>query len=78
MASNLRQMNRALYNASLHLFEASRFLGDMPEFEDEALVILAMAHNMVNIIQPEEQKVSEDKMQSILGEIIGFAETTDK
>ncbi len=75
MAANIRQINRALYNASLHLFEASRFLGDLPEFQDEALVILTMAHNMANIIVPEEQKVSEESMKKILSEIIGFAET---
>lgn len=78
MAANIRQINRALYNASLHLFEASRFLGDLPEFQDEALVVLTMAHNMVNIIVPEEQKVSEESMKTILSEIIGFAENPNK
>lgn len=78
MAANIRQINRALYNASLHLFEASRFLGDLPEFQDEALVILTMAHNMVNIIVPEEQKVSEESMKNILSEIISFAENPNK
>ena len=77
MASNIRQLNRSLYNASLHLFEASRFLGDLPEFQDEALIILTMAHNMVHIIQPEDQKVSADDMQSILGEIIKFKEAQE-
>ena len=78
MAANIRQINRALYNASLHLFEASRYLGDMPEFEDEALIVLTMAHNMLHIIQPEEQKVSEEKMLGILGEIIGFSEAPNQ
>lgn len=78
MAANIRQINRALYNASLHLFEAGRFLGDLPEFQDEALVILTMAHNMVNIIVPEEQKVSEESMKNILSEIICFAEHPNK
>lgn len=66
-------MNKTLYTSAYHLNEAAKYLSNVPEFEDEAAKIFEMAYEMVSIIQPEVEKVSEAKMQSILDEIINFS-----
>ncbi len=70
--TSIRQMNQALYNASVLMLEASKHLSAVPEFQEEAAMVLVMANNMVNVIQPEVRKVSEDKMLSIMDEIANF------
>jgi hypothetical protein len=65
-------MNHALFRSAFHLNEAAKYLSNVQEFQDEANKIFEMAFEMVSIIQPEVEKVSEDKMQSILDEIINF------
>ena len=73
MANKLRKMNTALYNASLHLFEAGKQLAEVEEFGPDAMRLFKMADDMLNIIQPEEEKVTEEQMLSILGEIMNFS-----
>lgn len=70
--TSIRQMNQALYNASVLMLEASKHLSSVPEFQEEAALVLVMANNMANVIQPEVRKVSEDKMLSIMDEIANF------
>lgn len=69
--ATIKQMNNALFNASQHLLEASKYLSNVEEFRDEAHKLLMMATGLSEIIQPEEEKISDDKMKSILDEIIG-------
>ena len=71
MATTIKQMNKALYMASLHLMEASKYMSNVEEFRPEAHKLLTMADELAAIIQPEEEKVSEDKMMNILDEILG-------
>jgi len=72
MPSSIKVMNKNLYRSAFHLNEAAKYLSNVSEFQEEANRIFEMAYEMVSIIQPEQEKVSEDKMQSILDEIINF------
>lgn len=77
MATSIKQMNTALFKASYHLLEASRYLSNVEEFRPEAFKLLQMAHEMSDIIEPEVEKISDDKMKSILDEIINFSKDTE-
>lgn len=66
-------MNKALYMASAHLVEAGKYMSNVEEFRPEATKLMLMADELLAIIQPEPEKVSEDKMLNILDEILGDA-----
>jgi ABC-type xylose transport system permease subunit len=70
-------MNVALYNTSITLMEAYRHLEAVPEFKQQAAVILLMARRMVDIIVPADSKLSVAAMQDILGEIMGISPKKD-
>lgn len=67
---SIRVMNRSLYNASFSLKEAAKHLSNVEEFRPEARRLMKMAYELVSIIEPETPKVEEDKMRSILDEIM--------
>jgi hypothetical protein len=73
-----QEMNTALYNASICLMEVYKHLSAVPEFHMQAGQFLMTARRMVDIIVPEDDKISVDRMRSILDEIIGISpkETT--
>jgi hypothetical protein len=71
MATTIKEMNRALYMAGAHLTEAGKYLSNVEEFRQDAAKLLVMADELLAIIQPEPEKVSEDKMMNILDEILG-------
>lgn len=68
--ASIRVMNRSLFNAAFHLKEASKHLSDVEEFRPEAIQLIKMANELVCVIEPETPKVEEDKMRSILDEIL--------
>ena len=72
MATSIKKMNRALYNASYHLMEASKHLSNEELFREEAEKLAEMAAEMVSIIEAEPEKVSDDRMGSILDEILSI------
>jgi hypothetical protein len=72
--SSIKQLNKALYKASEHLLEAGRYLSNVEEFRPEAVQLLKLADSLASIIKPEPQKVSEDRMRSILDEIMGHTQ----
>lgn len=67
-------MNKALYHASFHLMEASKHLSNEESFREEAVQLMEMAKEMASIIQPEEEKVAEEKMLSIIDEILSIGD----
>lgn len=71
--ASIKQMNKALFNASHHLAEAGKYLSNVEDFREDALRLLIMADEMASIIKPEPEKVSKDKMNSILSEIMKHA-----
>jgi hypothetical protein len=76
MSTSIKKMNKALFYASNHLLEASKHLSNVQEFQDESDKLLHMAAEMALIIQPEEEKVSDDRMMSILDEIMTMGKDT--
>lgn len=72
MATSIKKMNRALYNASVHLMEASRHLSNEELFREEAERLAQMAMEMAAIIEAEPEKVSDERMDSILDEILSI------
>jgi len=64
-------MNKALYMAAAHLVEAGRYMSNVEEFRPEAAKFMVMADELLAIIKPEEQKVTDEKMLDILDEILG-------
>jgi type VI protein secretion system component VasF len=75
---SIKEMNHALFRSAFHLNEAAKYLSNVQEFEEEANKLFEMAYEMISIVQPEPEKVSEDKMQSILDEIINFDDEDEK
>lgn len=73
MATSIKQMNKALYMAASHIVEAGRYMSNVEEFRPEATKLMLMADELLAVIQPEPEKVSEDKMLNILDEILGDA-----
>ena len=71
MATTIKQMNKALYAASWHLIEAGKHMSNVEEFRPEAVRLMQMAEELLGIIKPEEEKVTEDRMMNILDEILG-------
>ena len=71
MATDIKLMNKSLYNASIHLVEAGKHLSNVEEFRLEAAQLMKMADEMLSIIKPEPDKVPQEKMLSILDEILG-------
>ena len=75
---DIKTMNKALLSASAHLFEAGKYLTNVEEFAGHASLLFKMADDLASIIQPEELKVTEDKMKDILNEIMNFGEANGK
>ena len=75
MATSIKNMNRALYNASFHLLEASKHLSNEELFKEEAEFLANLADDMSDIIQAEPEKVTDDTMSSILDEILSIGES---
>jgi hypothetical protein len=57
--------------ASTHLLEAGKYLSNIESFKEESQNILQLSYMFASVIKPEIPKVSEEKMQSILDEILG-------
>lgn len=70
----IKKLNNSLYNASIHLFEAGKYLSNIEEFRPESRKLFEMADELAAVIKPEVEKVTEDKMLSILDEILGETE----
>jgi hypothetical protein len=74
MATSIKKMNRALYFASLHLLEASKHLSNEELFREESEYLAKLADDMASIIQEEPEKVTDDKMLSVLDEILNVGD----
>lgn len=74
MSSNatMRKMNRSLYAASFHLLEASRHLSNVAEFRPAAFELFEKSQFLADIIEIESDKISDDKISSILDEIFSI------
>lgn len=77
--NDLKKMNLALYNAAVHLMEAGKYMSNVPQepFQQQAAKFIQMADDLAAIIKPEPEKVSDEKMKSIMDEIMNFGEDNE-
>ena len=66
----LEEINHNLYKSAEHLFEASRYMSNFNG--KRALEMAAEADIILSVIQPVEQKVSSERLDEVLGEIMEF------
>ncbi|MFG1483982.1 hypothetical protein ABMA79_15230 [Halobacteriovorax sp. HFRX-2_2] len=65
---NLKALNRSMYLAAEHLFEAGKhMLPIAPEYGEK---LMLEADEILSMIKPEEEKVSDEKLDDILDEIL--------
>lgn len=62
------QMDNRIYNASVHLFEAAKYMSDVNQ--EFAAGIIALADRLLSVLNVPEQKVSDERMDEILNEIL--------
>lgn len=65
---NLKALNRSMYMTAHHLYEAARHM--MPIEPEFASRLLKDADEILSVIQVEKEKVSDEKLDSILDEIL--------
>lgn len=64
---NLKTLNYSMYKAAAHLTEAGKHM--MLIDPKRGLELLKEADVILSIIVPEEEKISEDKLNQVLDEI---------
>ena len=62
------EMNTNMYNASIHLVEAAKYLSDVDVSFAEQIMIIA--DRILSIIEAPPQKVSDDRMSELLTDIL--------
>lgn len=60
-----------MYKASTHLIEAAKYLSDTG-FKDESISLMSLADKLLDVIVPEPEKITEEKMNNIMDEIINY------
>lgn len=66
---NQTENNRALFASSFHLAEAAKHLIKVECFIKEARFLMKLASQLADLVEPEVDKISEDRMLEILKEI---------
>lgn len=70
--NKLRTMNGSLFYAANHLIEAGKYMSNVEEFRPYAVKLVEAADVLASLIKPEPEKVSDEKMKSVLDEIMNF------
>ncbi|MFG1500144.1 hypothetical protein ABMA70_08020 [Halobacteriovorax sp. XZX-3] len=65
---NLKALNRSMFLAAEHLFEAGKHL--MPISPEYGERLMLEADEILSMIKPEVEKVSDEKLDGILDEIL--------
>lgn len=68
----LKQVNYSLFKAAEHLFEAGKYMMNVKP--DIGIRMMQEAETLLGIIEPEQEKVPQDKLESIMAEIMNFKE----
>ena len=66
----LKELNYSMYKCAEHLAEAGKYM--MALNRERGLKMMEDANLILSVIKPEEEKVSRDKLESIMGEIMNF------
>lgn len=67
---NIKMLNYNMYKAALHLSEAGKHM--MAIDKQRGLSLLKEADLILSVIVPEKEKVSEERLNEVLGEILSF------
>lgn len=68
----LKEVNYNLFKSAEHLLEAAKFMCIFDKDRADKMVVEADA--ILSVIDPAVEKVSQDKLSSIMDEIINFGE----
>jgi hypothetical protein len=55
--------------------EAGKYMSNVEEFRGHALALMKAAAELAEIIQPEPEKVTPERMNEILDEIMNFGDS---
>jgi|APSaa5957512576_1039674.scaffolds.fasta_scaffold142116_2 nitrogenase molybdenum-iron protein alpha/beta subunit len=69
--NSIENINQSMYKASTHLIEAAKYLSDTG-FKDESISLMSLADKLLDVIVPEPEKITEEKMNNIMDEIINY------
>ena len=64
----LKQLNYSLFKSAEHLYEAGKYM--MVFNKERGLKMMNEADAILAVIKPEEEKVPEEKLNSIMDEIM--------
>jgi len=67
---SINDVNKHLANASFNLIEAAKHLSDIPQFQEEALKVSQLANALIGVIEPQKEKITDEKLDSILEDIL--------
>jgi hypothetical protein len=68
----IKEMNNNLYAAAFHLLEAGKYLSNVDEWRPAAGDLFERANFLISIIKEEPEKVSTERVDEILNEILNF------
>lgn len=66
----LKQLNYTLFKSAEHLAEAGKYM--LAFNKERGLAMMAEADMILSIIKPEEEKVPQEKLESIMDEIMNI------
>ena len=67
---NVKQLNYSLFKAAEHMAEAGKYM--MVFDTEKGLKLLEEAEMFLTIIKPEEEKVTQSRLDEVLSEILSF------
>jgi|SaaInlV_150m_DNA_2_1039686.scaffolds.fasta_scaffold83869_1 hypothetical protein len=68
--TDINQINTRLLKTVTHLIDASKYLSDIPEFQEESYKIALLAKCFIDVVEPQKEKITEETINSILDEIL--------
>ena len=66
----LKELNYSIYKSAEHLAESGKYM--MALNRERGLKMMEDALLMLSVIKPEEEKVPQEKLESIMNEIMNF------
>lgn len=72
---NKTELNYCLFKTAEHLTEAAKHISNLSQ--EKATSFMLEADAILSVIVPEEEKVSEEKLDNILDEIMNFGVKND-
>lgn len=70
----LEEVNMNLVKVAEHLMEGARYLSNIPEYTEEAIKLGEQALGILDILEIPEPKITEERVQNVLDEIMGVQE----